>query len=136
MTYKFQKLEIYRLALEYSSLTYQLAERLPASENFNLRSQITRAATSIALNIAEGSTSQSDAEQSRFLGMALRSLVETVACQDIIELRRYVSTEHLQPARELGSKLFAKIQSMKRFLGNSQIKESAAGRSSVVGRRS
>ena len=120
MTYKFQKLEIYRLALEYIGLIYELAEKLPTSENFNLKSQITRAANSIALNIAEGSTSQSDAEQSRFLGMALRSLVETVACQDIIELRGYVSVAELAPSRELGSKLFAKIQSIKTFLGQSQ----------------
>jgi four helix bundle protein len=122
MTYKFQKLEIYRLALDYIGLIYELADKLPASENFNLRSQITRAANSIALNIAEGSTSQSDAEQSRFLGMALRSLVETVACQDIIELRKYVPVTELIPSRELGAKLFAKIQSMKRFLGQSQAK--------------
>ena len=93
MTYKFQKLEIYQLALEYVGLIYDLSERLPGSENFNLKSQITRAATSIALNIAEGSTSQSDPEQSRFLGMALRSLVETVACQDLIELRKYVAID-------------------------------------------
>ena len=59
MTYKFQKLEIYQLALEYVGLIYDLSETLPGSENFNLKSQITRAATSIALNIAEGSTSQS-----------------------------------------------------------------------------
>ena len=116
MTYKFQKLEIYQLALEYITFIYELSDRLPASENFNLKSQITRATTSIALNIAEGSTSQSDAEQSRFLGMALRSLVETVACQDVIERRKYVTSEELQPSRELGSKLFAKIQAMKRFL--------------------
>jgi four helix bundle protein len=119
MTYKFQNLEIYRLALEHIGLIYELAEKLPTSENFNLKSQITRAATSIALNIAEGSTSQSDAEQSRFLGMALRSLVETVACQDVIELRKYATVAELAPSRELGSKLFAKIQSMKRFLGQS-----------------
>src|SRR5436190_12091485 len=137
MTYKFQDLEIYQLALEYIDLIYELAQRLPKSEDFNLKSQITRAATSIALNIAEGSTSQSDAEQSRFLGMALRSLVETVACQDIIEPRKYVTTDDLRPSRELGSKLFAKIQSMKKFLGQSQSKESpSAQRSAVVGRRS
>jgi four helix bundle protein len=137
MPYKFQQLEIYRLALDYIGLSYELSEKLPASENFNLKSQNNRAATSIALNIAEGSTSQSDAEQSRFLGMALRSLVETVACQDIIELRKYATSEDLHAARELGSKLFAKIQSMKRFLGQSQVKESAGvNRSSVVGRRS
>jgi four helix bundle protein len=137
MSYKFQQLEIYRLALDYIGLSYELSEKLPGSENFNLKSQNNRAATSIALNIAEGSTSQSDAEQSRFLGMALRSLVETVACQDIIELRKYATADDLHAARELGSKLFAKIQSMKRFLGQSQVKESAGtNRSSVAGRRS
>jgi four helix bundle protein len=137
MVYKFQKLEIYQLALEYIGLVYELAEKLPGSEDFNLKSQITRAATSIALNIAEGSTSQSDPEQSRFLGMALRSLVETVACQDIIELKKYATSDDLRPSRELGAKLFAKVQSMKRFLGQSQAKElQSIRRSSVVGRRS
>jgi four helix bundle protein len=136
MNYKFQKLEIYQVALEYIGLVYELSNRLPASENFNLKSQITRAATSIALNIAEGSTCQTDAEQSRFLGMALRSLVETVACQDIIELRKYITLDDLRPSRELGSKLFAKIQAMKRFLGGSQTKQTSDQRSTVAGRRS
>jgi four helix bundle protein len=116
MSYKFQNLEIYQLSLEYIDLIYALAEKLPRSEDFNLKSQIIRAATSIALNIAEGSTSQSDAEQSRFLGMALRSLIETIACQDIIERRKYATMDDLRVARELGSKLFAKVQSMKKFL--------------------
>ncbi len=137
MKYKFQNLEIYQLALEYIGLIYEVSNGLPASENFNLKSQITRAATSIALNIAEGSTSQSDAEQARFLGMALRSLVETVACQDIIELRKYLAIDELRPSRELGSKLFAKVQSMKRFLGQSKTKElSGAGRAAVPGPQS
>jgi|ERR1043166_1887424 four helix bundle protein len=136
MNYKFQKLEIYQVALEYIGLVYELSNRLPANENFNLKSQITRAATSIALNIAEGSTSQTDAEQSRFLGMALRSLVETVACQDIIELRAYIPADELRPSRELGSKLFAKIQAMKRFLGESQTRQTSDPRSTVAGRRS
>ena len=117
MTYKFQNLEIYQLALEYLDFIYALANRLPKSEDFNLKSQITRAATSIVLNIAEGSTSQSDPEQSRFLGMSLRSLIETVACQDVIERRKYLTAEELLPSRELGRKLFAKTQSMKRSLG-------------------
>lgn len=138
MSYKFQKLEIYRLALDYVGLIYEIGNKLPGNENFNLKSQITRAATSIALNIAEGSTSQTDPEQARFLGMALRSLVETVACQDIIEQRKYVSTDDLRPSRELGSKLFAKIQSMKKFLAQQPLAKELAGpiRSTVSGRRS
>jgi four helix bundle protein len=90
MAYKFEQLEVWQLALEYVDLIYSLAEKLPASEAYNLKAQITRAATSIALNIAEGSTGQTDAEQSRFLGMAIRSLIETVACQHIIRRRSYL----------------------------------------------
>ena len=116
MTYKFEKLEIYQLALDYLDLIYSLADRLPRSEEYNLRSQVIRAATSIVLNIAEGSTSQSDAEQSRFLGMALRSSIETVACQHIIERRKYADISELKRIYECGQKLFAKIQAMRNSL--------------------
>ncbi len=91
MPFKFEQLEVWQLSLEYVDLMYELAEKLPESEKFNLKSQITRAATSITLNIAEGSTGQSDLEQNRFLGLALRSLIETVACQRLIARRKYVT---------------------------------------------
>jgi len=90
MPFKFEKLEVWQLALEYIDLIYKIAEQLPRSEEYNLKSQMTRAATSIALNIAEGSTGQTDAEQARFLGLAIRSLLETVACQHIIKRRQYL----------------------------------------------
>ena len=67
MAFKFENLEVWQLALDYADLVYELADKLPDSEKFNLRSQITRAATSIALNIAEGSTGQTDPEQTVFL---------------------------------------------------------------------
>ncbi len=54
MAYKFEKLEVWHLAVEYIDMIYGLAEVLPRNEEYNLRSQIIRAATSIALNIAEG----------------------------------------------------------------------------------
>ena len=112
MAFKFENLDVWQLSLEYSDLIYGLAEKLPEKEKFNLTSQITRAATSISLNIAEGSTGQSDAEQNRFLGLALRSLIETVACQRLIARRRYVTdTVYLnridQQAQELAKRLHA-----------------------------
>ena len=82
--HKFEKLEVWQLAVEYVDLCYVIAEQLPRQEEFNLASQLRRAAVSIALNIAEGSTGQTDPEQARFIGMAIRSLVETVACQHLI----------------------------------------------------
>jgi four helix bundle protein len=93
MPYKFEQLEVWQLAIEYVDDVYFLAEQLPRSEDFNLKSQITRAAVSIALNVAEGSTGQSDLEQARFLGMAIRSLIETIACQHLIRRRKYLSDE-------------------------------------------
>jgi four helix bundle protein len=95
MPFKFEKLRVWTLALDYIDLIYELASQLPRSEEFNLKSQITRAATSVALNIAEGSISQSNAEQARFLSMAIRSLVETVACQHIISRRQMLPDQEL-----------------------------------------
>lgn len=115
-TYKFQQLDVYQLALDYIDAVYDLSRKLPNAERTNLCSQIERAATSIALNIAEGSTGQSDLEQNRFLGMALRSYIETVACMDMIERRGYVSLETLTSTRELGHRVFIKLQAFRRAL--------------------
>lgn len=116
MAYKFEKLEVWRLAVEYVDLIYRIAEQLPGSEEYNLKSQIIRAATSIALNIAEGSTSQSDAEQRRFLGMAIRSLIETVACLHLSERRSYWDVGLSREVYTHSEKLFAKLQAFRTAL--------------------
>jgi four helix bundle protein len=115
--YKFQKLEVYKLALEYTVVIYELAKRLPDSERFNLRAQIEAAATSIVLNIAEGSTGQTNPEQQRFLSFSIRSFLETVACLDLIERRGYLSADELDESRVFGQKLFVKLQAFRSSLG-------------------
>ena len=70
------------MALAYVDVVYALSRQLPEQKRYNLSSQIDHAATSIVLNIAEGSTGQTDPEQNRFLGLALRSYLETIACCD------------------------------------------------------
>ena len=115
-SYKFQRLEVYQLALEYVDAAYNLSRQLPDSERFNLRSQLERAATSVVLNIAEGSTSQSDAEQARFLGLALRSLLETVACWDLVSRRGYIRSSELIAVRDQGHTLFVKLQAFRKKL--------------------
>jgi hypothetical protein len=40
MAYKFEQLDVWKLALDYMDLTYQIAEKLPRSEEYNLKSQI------------------------------------------------------------------------------------------------
>lgn len=124
MPYKFEQLDVWKLSLDYLDLIYELAENLPRSEEYNLKSQITRAATSIALNIAEGSQGQSDAEQARFLGMSIRSLIETVACQHIIRRRKYLQDESLiDKAYENSQTLARKLQSFRKSISSYQVRE-------------
>ncbi|MBW1999562.1 MAG: four helix bundle protein [Deltaproteobacteria bacterium] len=125
--YKFEKLEVWKLSIEFMDGIYDIAERLPELERYNLASQITRASTSISLNIAEGSTGQSNAEQNRFLGMALRSLVETVACLKLLERRDYVDREKIQASYESSEKLFAKLTAFRKSINSSSRKRTNTG---------
>lgn len=116
--YKFESLEVWELSLEYIDMIYRIAAQLPETERYNLTSQVIRAGTSITLNIAEGSTGQSDKEQGRFLGMAIRSLLESVACVKLIERRNYVSKEDAKALYAFSEKLFAKLMAFKKAVSN------------------
>ena len=119
MVFKFERLEIWKLSINLINQVYKISDLLPREEEYNLKSQLRRAATSISLNIAEGSTGQSDAEQNRFLGLALRSLVECVACTRLIQERNYIRDENrLQALDAQYLELLAKIQAMRRSLSD------------------
>lgn len=125
MAYKFERLDVWQRSLEYVDRMYAIADHLPSSEKYNLTSQIRRAATSISLNVAEGSTGLSDAEQSRFLRIAIRPLLETVACLHLIKRRGYVDAEMLRKAYRASQPLFAQLQAFRASLrdGTSQARE-------------
>ena len=116
-----ENLEIWNLALELNDDLYQIAALLPREEEYNLKSLLRRAATSIALNVAEGSSGQSNPEQNRFLGMALRSLLECVACIRLIQRLGYLQDESIYASLdEKTNRLGAKIQAFRRSIrGNS-----------------
>jgi four helix bundle protein len=59
---------------------------------------------------------KSDAEQSRFLGMALRSLIETVACLHLIKRREYASADDVQSVYAFSEKLSIKLQAFRKAL--------------------
>ncbi len=117
MAYKFEDLEVWTRALDYSDQLYDIAGQLLKHERYNLADQMNRAANSIALNIAEGSTGLSDAEQDRFLRIAVRSLLETVACLHLVKRREYLdNVDLLRNAYEESESLFAKLQAFRASL--------------------
>jgi len=96
MAFKFEKLKVWQRAMDLNEKIFLLSKNFPADERYNLTSQIKRAADSVALNIAEGSTSQSNAEFNRFLGYSLRSLVEVVCALFIAKRRTYIDDSQFE----------------------------------------
>ena len=93
MAFKFENLTVWQKSLDYTASIHSLTLTFPKDELFILTSQIKRAADSINLNIAEGSTGQSDAEFSKFLGYAIRSAIEVVSCLYVGRKRSLINEE-------------------------------------------
>lgn len=118
MKYKFEKLEVWKLAMKLNELSDKIAGSLPDKEKYNLNSQLRRASTSIALNIAEGSTGQSNKEQIRFLRYAIRSYIEVIACIRLIQNKNYLpsGSSAVQKLESTGYTLFGKLHAFKKAL--------------------
>src|ERR1700748_2133073 len=93
MAFKFEKLLIWQKAVDLSAEVHELTRDFPKDELFVLTSQIKRAADSVSLNIAEGSTGQSNPEFHKFLGYSLRSCIEVVGCIYLAQNRSLISEE-------------------------------------------
>ena len=91
MAFRFEELKVWQIALRLSNEIDLQVKNFPKEELYSLCSQMKRAADSVVLNIAEGSTGQSKPEFNRFLGIALRSAIEIVACLFISHTRKYCS---------------------------------------------
>ena len=80
MSFKFEKLKVWQKSVDLAADVHDLTKTFHKEELFVLTAQIKRAADSVSLNIAEGSTGQSNAEFKKFLGYAIRSDIEVVGC--------------------------------------------------------
>jgi len=91
MSFRFETLIIWQRAFKLSNCIDLTAQSFPKREMFSLVSQIKRAADSVVLNIAEGSTGQTKPKFKRFLNYALRSAIEVVACLMLAKARNYLN---------------------------------------------
>jgi four helix bundle protein len=78
-----QNLEVFQYSKKVVLECYKLTIVLPSDEKFNMVSQIRRAALSVHLNIAEGSSRKSAVERKRYYEIARGSMIEIDAALDI-----------------------------------------------------
>ncbi len=93
MAFRFERLEIWKLAIEFANRVYEITEGFPKSEIFGLRADIRSAGNSVPMNIGEGSGRGSKRDFSRFLDIAMGSIYEVVTGMAIALKRRYVTLE-------------------------------------------
>ncbi len=87
--FQFENLHLYKRAVVFSKEIYITTMDWPKSEIFGLINQIRRAAVSVVLNIAEGS-SRTKKDFSHFLDLARGSLFECVAALEIALQCKYI----------------------------------------------
>jgi four helix bundle protein len=115
--FKFENLRVYQDSLSLVSLVYKFTKQWPKSELFGLSSQLQRAAASILLNIAEGS-SRTGEDFSHFLSLARGSCFEVVAILTIAKAQGYISPEEFNSAYEACYQLAKMLSKLRSSLTN------------------
>ena len=111
--FAFERLEVWQLARKFFMYSYSLIDTFPASERYNLVDQIRRAATSIAMNLAEMTSRSSYKEQAHYSEIAYGSAIE-VYCAFLLSYDMgYINEQKLEELKEKISELSNKINALK-----------------------
>ncbi len=76
--YYFERLEVWQQSRQLAMEVYAITGGFPDQERFGITNQIRRATLSIAANIAEGMSRNTDKDKARFINQAYGSAIEVV----------------------------------------------------------
>lgn len=116
MAFKFEQLEIWKLARQFAGQIYTITKRFPKEELFSLTSQTRRASLSVLLNIAEGADRGSDPDFARFLTIAYGSLHEVISALYIALDQKYIDKPTFDAVYIQSTTLSKKIYSLIQYL--------------------
>jgi four helix bundle protein len=113
--FRFEELTVYQDALDFVDKAYDSARKWPREELFGLSDQLKRASTSVALNIAEG-TSRTSKDFCHFLDLARGSCYECSAIVSIAKRRKLIHEKEFMDFSEHLEKIARKISALKKSL--------------------
>jgi four helix bundle protein len=85
----FKKLLIWQKGMTIVDRVYDIIPFLPVEEKYGMRSQITRSAMAIPVNIAEGSAKRSEKDYIRFVEISFGSAFELETHLLIVQKRKW-----------------------------------------------
>jgi four helix bundle protein len=102
-----ERLDVYRLALDFLVFAHQVIETLPRGRA-HLCDPLTRASTSIVLNLAEGAGKHSKADKRRSYLSARGSATESAALLDVLSRLELLD----EPGHKAGKEMLVRVVSM------------------------
>lgn len=116
--FRFERLEVWRKAVDFADLVYAVTRTFPGEERFGLTSQMRRASVSISSNIAEGTGRSTGRDFAHFIEIAYGSLMEVVSQLRIAQKQSFVEKQDNESlcnmAEELARMLSGLRTSLKR----------------------
>jgi four helix bundle protein len=111
--FPFEKLEVWQEARKLVHDVYDCSRSFPKEERFGLSSQLTRAAVSVANNLAEGSGRASMKDQTHFSNQAYGSLMETASDLIIVTDLGLASESSIDPILNRAYDLCVRIHNLR-----------------------
>ena len=105
-------LDVFKISREFVLYCYRETKIFPTEEKFALTQQIRRAAISVHLSLAEGSSRKSLAERKKFYEIARGSIIEIDTALDMAVELNYTNKEKLEHTGSLLVRTFQMLSKM------------------------
>ncbi len=118
-TFSFEKLNVWVDSKELIKQIYQATKEFPNEEKFGLVNQLRRASVSIASNLAEGTSRQTNKDKAHFTTMAFSSLMEVLNQIIIAKELDFISENNYKNIRAEIEKISNKLNALRKSQLNS-----------------
>jgi four helix bundle protein len=112
MSFDHDKLDVYRLAIEFIGWAGELLDSSLKKSGMSAAKHLDEASQSIANNIAEGNGKRSRADRCRFLDIARGSAFECAACLDALAARKRLTAAEQQHGKSLLERIVSMLWRM------------------------
>ena len=113
----FERLDVWKKAIDFADLVYDHTRSFPADERFGLTNQMRRAAVSISSNIAEGTSRMSETDFARFIEIATGWVFKVVSQSFIARRQGFLAEESFHALYSAADEIGRVLSGLRKSLG-------------------
>ncbi|OBX21721.1 four helix bundle protein [Bizionia sp. APA-3] len=117
--YSFEKLDVWKEAIQLAVKTYKITDLYPSKEKFGLISQMRRCSVSVSSNIAEGTARLTNKDKAHFMTIAYSSSLELLNQTIISKELDFISEDNYKNIRLDLESITNKINALRNHFLNS-----------------